>query len=144
MSALTTPTSTAVIPGTSASIQMFNAGATITIGHPVYFDSATSTVKEANADSSGSSAIATVIGVALNGGAIGQKIMVNLLDSAHTHGFTASEITPGAFVYLNDTAGTYTVTAGDLDQTDYFVYIGQINNPETTMNLAPKAPIAGT
>ena len=67
--------------------------------------------------------------------------MVCLADTTFTHGFTASEITPGAFVYLDDTLGAYTVTAGDLTAGDYITFIGQINNPETTMNLAPKTPI---
>jgi len=140
MAALTTPTAASVLASSAGYIQMYTAGGTITIGHPVYNSSGT-TVIEANADSTGSAAVATAIGVALNSCASGQKVMVCLADTSFTHGFTASEITPGAFVYLDDNAGAYTVTASDLSAGDYITYIGQINNPETTMNLAPKAPI---
>jgi len=140
MAALTTPTAASVIPSTAGQIEIGTAGGTITIGHPVYL-SAANTIIEANADSAGSATVATTRGISLNSCASGQKVMYCMIDPAFAHGFTASEIAPGQFVYLNDTAGTYTVTASDLDAGDYICYIGQINNPETTMNLAPKAPI---
>ena len=53
---------------------------------------------------------------------------------------TANSVLPSS-VYLDDNVGAYTVTAGDLTAGDYITFVGQINNPETTMNLAPKAPI---
>ncbi len=144
MAALTTPVANSVIPSSAASIEIGIAGGTITIGHPVYYDSTTATYKEANADSTGSAAIAAAVGIALNSCVATQRVMVCKSDPLFGHGFTASETTPGAFVYLNDTAGTYTVTVADLDQTDYFVFVGQINNPETTMRLVFATPVLGT
>jgi hypothetical protein len=142
MAALTTPTAASVIPSASASIQSGTAGGTITIGKPVYVDTANGNViKEANADSTGSSTAATVAGVALCSVAINQKVFYAASDTAFAHGFTVSEIAPGDIVLLDDTTGAYTVTPGDLTAGDWVCYVGQINNPETTMNLAPKAPI---
>lgn len=140
MAALTTPTAASVLPSSTAVVQVFTAGGTITIGKPVY-NSTGSTVIEANANSTVTAAEATAIGVALNSCASGQRVMVCLADTTFTHGFTAAEITAGAFVYLDDNVGAYTITAGDLTAGDFITYIGQINNPETTMNLAPKTPI---
>jgi len=143
MAALTTPTSTAVIPSSAANISIGTAGGNVVIGCPVYYDTATTppTVKAANADSTGSALIATAAGLALNSAAVGQKVMINTGDTAHIHGYTAAEIAPGDFVYLDDTAGNVTITKADLTAGDYITFIGQINNPETTMNLAPKAPV---
>jgi len=142
MAILTTPTANSVIPIAAASINIGTAGGTITIGHPLYFDSTTNTWIEANANSSGSVTVATATGWACNSCIISQKVMVLVNDAALATGFTAAEIYPGMPVYLNDTAGFYcTDPATDLDAGDWVTYIGQINNPEKTMNFAPKAPI---
>tara|TARA_R110000868_G_scaffold404915_2_gene683719 strand:- start:190 stop:621 length:432 start_codon:yes stop_codon:yes gene_type:complete len=140
MAALTTPTANSVIPSSAGVVIVGTAGGTITIGKPVYL-SAASTIIEANADSTGSVTAATVIGIALNSCVTGQKVMYCVADASFAHGFTASETAPGDLVMLNDTAGTFTITPADLDAADWVCYIGQINNPETTMNLAPKTPI---
>lgn len=143
MSALTTPTAASVIPSASSFITIGTAGGTITIGKPVYVDTANNNViKEANADAAGASILpATVAGIAVNSAVIGQKVMYCTGDPLFAHGFTAAETAPGDIVLLNDVIGTFTITPGDLDAADYVCYIGQINNPESTMNLAPKAPI---
>jgi hypothetical protein len=142
MAALTNPTAASVKPSSNglSNIARGVALEAITIGFPIYV-AADGTIGLANANSSGSAVIAAMAGIALNSCATGQYVWYCAGDTAFVHGFTASEITPGAFVFLNDAAGTYTVTESDLDAGDYKCYIGQINNPETTMNLAPKAPI---
>jgi len=142
MAALTNPTAASVKPSSNglSSISRGVALEAITIGFPVYV-ATDGTIGLANANSSGSAVIAAMAGVALNSCATGQYVWYCSADTAFIHGFTASEIAPGDIVYLNDTAGAYTVTKSDLDAGDYICYIGQINNPETTMNLAPKAPI---
>lgn len=142
MAALTTPTAASVKPssGGLSNITRGVALEAITIGLPVYV-AADGTIGLANANSTGSAVVAAAAGAALNSCAAGQYVWYCTGDAAFIHGFTASEIAPGDIVYLNDSAGTYTVTKADLDAGDYICYIGQINNPETTMNLAPKAPI---
>jgi len=140
MASLTTPTVGAMIPSTSAVIGMKYAGGAIVEGQPVYV-SASDTVLLANADSSGSVTAATVAGLALHTCASGQKCMYVISDPSLTHGFTAAETAPGDVVILDDAAGRVTVTAGDIGAADWRCIIGQINNPETTMRLAPTAPV---
>jgi len=135
MAALTTPTATAVAPSSNANISSGTAGASVVIGTPVYLDTAAArVVKPANASTEAASIVA---GIALNSAASGQKVFYATRDRSFTHGFTASEINPGAVVYLDDASGAMTITPSDLDAGDYQVIIGQINNPETTMNLIP-------
>jgi Cu/Ag efflux protein CusF len=140
MASLTTPTVGAIIPSSGATIAIGTAGGAIVEGQPVYV-SAAGTIILANADSSGSVTAATVAGLALHTCASGQKVMYVTADSALTHGLTASETAPGDVVILDDAAGRVTITAGDIAATDWRCVIGQINNPETTMRLAPMAPV---
>ncbi len=142
MAALTPPTAASVKPSSNGLSYIARGVALegITIGYPVYV-AADGTIGLANANSSGSAILAAMAGIALNSPATGQYCWYCTTDSAFIHGFTAAEIAPGDLVYLNDTAGGYTVTKADLDAGDYICFIGQINNPETTMNLAPKTPI---
>lgn len=74
-------------------------GATVTAGQTVYLDSATNTFKLADANAS--SATATVVGIALNGGATGQPVKVAIGGSI-TPGFT---VTVGAVYVQSATAG---------------------------------------
>lgn len=140
MASLTTPTVGAIIPSSNAVIAIKTAGGAIVEGQPVYV-SASDTVILANADSTGSVTAATVAGIALHGCASGQKCMYVTSDPALTHGLTAAETAPGDFIFLDDVAGRVTLTAADIGAADWRCFIGQINNPETTMRLAPMAPV---
>jgi predicted RecA/RadA family phage recombinase len=142
MATLTAPTAASVKPSSSGlgSIQRGVALEAITIGFPIYI-ATDGTIGLANANTAATAVLATMAGVALNSCAIGQYVFYCSSDTAFVHGFTASEIKAGEVVYLDDVAGGYTVTGSDLSIGDYICYIGQINNPETTMNLAPKTPI---
>ncbi len=65
-------TATSVLPGSDANIADGIAGASITAGQVLYLDSTTNTLKLAQCD--GTTAEATVAGIAMNGGATGQTI----------------------------------------------------------------------
>lgn len=112
-------------------------GATITQGQPVYVDSATNTIKVANAASAGSVAVATVVGIATCAALAGQPITYCTFDTAFNHGFATGDVAPGQIVYLDDTAGGLTITYADLDATDFVCPVGIINATETTMLLRP-------
>ena len=65
-------TATAVLPATGAVIHTGIAGGTIVAGQPIYEDGSASSVLKA---AQGTTAVlANVVGIALNGGAIGQRI----------------------------------------------------------------------
>lgn len=97
-----------VLKGASASTNQGIAGATITAGQPIYLDSATSTVKLADADAS--TTTATVIGIALNGASAGQPISWVTGDGDFTPGAT---LVSGESYYLGSTAGAIN-PVGDL------------------------------
>jgi predicted RecA/RadA family phage recombinase len=82
------------------------AAVAITQGQVLYMNS---DGKLALADGS-AAGTATVVGVALNAAAIGQA--VTYMKSGKIGGFTVSGLTPGAFVYLSDTAGALADAAG--------------------------------
>lgn len=113
------------------------AGGTITQGQSVYYDSATSTIKVANAASGGTVAIATAIGIATCAALTGQPITYATFDTAFNHGFSTGDVAAGQVVYLDDTAGGLTITYADLDATDWVQVMGVINATETTMLLRP-------
>jgi len=132
-------TSTAVIPGTNANIQSGTAGATVAVGNPIYRDAATSnSIKPADASLFASSVVA---GFAITAANTGQKVFYVSRDASLTHGLDASQITPGATLYLSANAGRITITPGDLSNGEYLVILGQINNPETTMNFDPSTAV---
>ena len=135
-----TVTAASVIPSNAGQHKDGVAGGTITAGQPVYLSSS-NTIIAANADAGAAAGAARVVGIAEHAALTGQIVTYTTLDPAFIHGITASEIAPGQVVYLDDTAGGMTVTYSDLDAADYSVIIGQINNPETTMNLRPLAPV---
>jgi hypothetical protein len=84
----------------------FTAGATITVGQLVYFD--TTTGKLAVADGSGTST-AQVRGIALNGAAAGEP--VGVLKRGKIAGYTLAGDYDSR-VYLSDTAGAFADAAG--------------------------------
>ena len=134
-----TVTATAVIASAAAQRNFGTAGGSITAGQPVAIQ-ADLTIVAANGQA-GSAILPIVAGIAEHGAASGQRINYITRDPALIHGITASEIAPGQPVYLDDTAGGMTVTYSDLDAADYSTVLGQINNPETTMNFAPQTPV---
>lgn len=97
MAALTiTATSVAAI---SCVTTQGTAGATITAGQVLYLDAATGTYKLADAD--GAAALRVPVGIALNGAASGQPVLVATSGSI-TIGAT---LTGGIAYYLSPTAG---------------------------------------
>ena len=87
-----------VLASSRATKQVYTAGATITAGQSVYFDSATNTVKLANANST--AATAAVIGVALHAALANQPVVICLADPAFTPGFTLSLASATGGIYL--------------------------------------------
>jgi urocanate hydratase len=105
-------------PGSNATVRSGTAGATITQGQPVYFDSATSTYKLADCNSA-TAAVRSPVGFALNAASAGQPISVQSGGDL-TIGAT---LTPGAAYYLSGTAGA-TCPVADLTTGDYPVVLG--------------------
>jgi hypothetical protein len=96
-----TITPASVLPGANAKTTLGTAGATITAGQFLYFDSTAQQWKLADANASETTA--AVSGLAASGGAAGQQIIVVLYDDDLTVGGTLSTSAP---VYvLSGTAG---------------------------------------
>jgi hypothetical protein len=96
-----TITAANVVPGANATLTRGTAGATITAGQLVYYDSAARTYKLADANASATTA--AVIGLAANGASAGQPLTVIIEDDDLTVGATLSTSAP---VYiLSATAG---------------------------------------
>lgn len=97
-------TAGSVVRGANAKTAFGIAGATITAGQPLYYDSATSTLKLADANVS--TTLANVVGIALGGYSSGQKVEYVIEDDDFTPGATLSLATPDFGVYvLSATAG---------------------------------------
>jgi hypothetical protein len=91
-------TAASIVPGAGARVTTYTAGATITAGQSVYFDSATNTVKLASAAAVGSAA---AIGTAVNGASSGQPVDVQLGGKLTTN----SVLSKGVAYYVSNTAG---------------------------------------
>ncbi len=93
------------------------AGATITQNQPLYLDSATNTLKLADANDA---TAYQVVGLSLNAASAGQRV------SYQTSGIITMGSTQlaGNDVWLYSTAGTMTVTPADLVSNFYNVHIG--------------------
>ena len=111
-------TATSVVAGTGAIKKACIAGATITAGQAVYLDSTTGKLALADANAAGAEA-RQPIGIALNGGAANQPVMVQ----------TAGEVTIGATLtaglayYLSDTPGGI-CPVGDIGSGEYVCLVG--------------------
>lgn len=98
-----------VVPGTDASFGRGTAGATITAGQWLYLDSTTDTLKLS--DTNLSTAASVIVGVAVGGGAAGQKITYQKAGLITIGGTVASGIiyiasgTPGGFAPSADGSG---------------------------------------
>lgn len=96
-----TITPASVLPGANAKTTLGTAGATITAGQFLYFDSTAQTWELADANAS--TTTAAVSGLAASGGAAGQQIIVVLYDDDLTVGGTLSTSAP--IYVLSGTAG---------------------------------------
>lgn len=100
-------TTTSFVPGARAVKVIGTAGATITIGQLLYFDSTAGTYKLADANASATTA--AVIGIAASAAAAGQPVIVITEDDDLTLGATLSMTAP---VYvMSATAGGIAPTA---------------------------------
>lgn len=113
-------TASAVIPSSSAQVAHYTAGATITAGQLVYYDSSTSTAKLADANAS--AAASTVRGIAVNGASSGQSINVVIYDPELTIGGT---LTVGDVLFCSATAGGI-APAADVASGWYVTVIGVV------------------
>lgn len=112
-----------VVPGTSATQVQGTAGATITAGQAVYYDSASSlTWKLAQADGTAlESGSGTQYGIALCGASSGQPFVVDTVD---TNGITIGGTTVVGTIYcVSATAGGICPWA-DLASTNYVTVLG--------------------
>lgn len=111
-------TATSVVKGSGAKTVNGTAGATITAGQVLYYDSTAGTYKLADTDSA-TAAVRSPVGIALNGAASGQPVEV----------LTAGPVTIGATVavgdvyFLSGTAGGL-APAADVAAGDYPCIIG--------------------
>jgi hypothetical protein len=120
-----------VIAGSNSISEWGVAGATITAGQTVYYDSDTSKWKLADADSATAAVrMSTKGGIALNGASDGQPLKV-LRSGAITIGGT---LTAGSMYYLSPTPGGIGLLAEVLTG-DYIVALG-IATSTTVLNVA--------
>jgi hypothetical protein len=115
-------------------VNKYNFGATVTAGQAVYLDSSTNTWKliDSNAAVTGNE-LATVKGIALNGGASGQPASVCVKDTDFTPGAT---LTNGSPVFSSTTAGGVT---HDVPGAGAYPTVLGIAKSTTKMNLNPTA-----
>jgi len=98
-----------------------NAGVAITAGQIVYLEASSDTLKLA--DANGTAAVASVVGIALNGGGVGQPIKYALPGSVVQIGAG----TQGALYVLSETAGAIAVE-GDISSASFPVYVGVVDD----------------
>lgn len=113
-------TAASVIPSSSAIVAHYTAGATITAGQLVYYDTTTSTVKLADANAS--AAASTIRGIAVNGASSGQSINVCTYDPELTLGGT---LTVGDVLFCSATAGGI-APAADVSSGWYVTVVGVV------------------
>ena len=111
-------TAAEVLKTSTSIIEEGIGGATITAGMVLYKDSANSDVLKA-ADCDGTALTATVAGIAVNGGGVGQPIKY-IKAGDYDPGFT---VVVGAIYVMGGTAGVMQL-ASDLAQDDYVTLIG--------------------
>lgn len=113
-------TASQVQPGSGVATKEGTAGATITAGQCLYLDSATDTLKLA--DANGTAAVATCVGIALNGASSGQPVEYQSVGSI-TLGAGAS-MTVGEIYLVSTTAGSIMPEADISTQNDYVTVLG--------------------
>lgn len=120
-----------VVKGSGATVTNGTAGATITAGQSVYFDSATSKWKLAQDDGTAEEAGASGVGIALNGASDGQPLAVQV-QGLLTAGAT---VTVGQIYCLGDGAGDI-VPYSDLGSTDKVTILG-VGTTAAIISLQP-------
>jgi hypothetical protein len=123
-------TAGSVLPSSSASLAEGTAGVTITAGQAVYLDAATGTIKLADNDVS--AAVATALGIAVNGASAGQPVKYATRDPQFTLGGT---IASGVAVFLTSVAGGIGLAA-EVGASDYGVFLG-VGIGTNRINLNP-------
>lgn len=111
-------TATSVVAGSGAKVRNGTAGAAITAGQVVYYDSTTGTYKLADADSA-TAAVRSPAGIALNGASSGQPLAV-LESGLITPGAT---MVAGTSYYLSKVAGGIAPVA-DIASGGYATFLG--------------------
>lgn len=106
------------LAGSNSSTKQGTAGATITAGQVVYFDSATSNYKLADCNSA-TVAARSPAGFALNGASAGQPLMVQFAGDVTT----GATMAPGVAYYLSGTPGGIRPVA-DMIAGDFPVILG--------------------
>ena len=126
-----TITAANVAKGTNAAVvTSYLAGASITAGQSVYLDSATNTIKLADADALASSA---AVGVSLNAAASGQPIT----DQRSGNITIGATVAVGVAYYVSTTAGGICLES-DLATGDFPHFLGFATST-TVIALDPKA-----
>lgn len=113
-----TITAASVISGSGSTKKLGTAGATIAAGKVVYLDSSANKYKLAD-NNSGTAALRSPAGIALNGAADGQPLVV------HEEGpiTIGAVLEPGAVYFLSDTPGGICAVA-DLGSGEYPTILG--------------------
>jgi hypothetical protein len=126
-------TATSVLKGTGAKTESLIAGAAITAGQSLYKDASDSNKAKLTDADSATAAARVFYGIALNGAASGQPVVVQ------TGGIIAigATVAVGVAYYLSDTAGGICPFA-DLESGDYPTIIG-IGVSTTAIKIGPLA-----
>jgi hypothetical protein len=120
-----------VVPSSSARFSTQTAGVAITAGQPLYYDTATGTVKLA--DNNATAPANSLFGIAMSNAAINQPIVVCVYDPALAIGGTVAS---GATVWLSGNAGGMTSTAADLTSGMTTIVIG-VGNGSNKIFFSP-------
>lgn len=123
-----TPGSVAV--SDKASMTSGTAGATITAGQLVYYDTAANTYKLA--DANGATPLYKVAGIAINGASSGQRLLVCKEDPALTLGAT---VVIGDTLWASATPGGITKVAAEGVATGNFVSVLGVATSTTKINF---------
>lgn len=123
-----------VSPGTSAKKQVATASATITAGQTIYKDATTGKVAPSDVDS-GTAALRTPVGVAINGAGVNQPVQY-VYDGDVNVGAT---LVVGTIYVASDTLGGIK-PAADLNSGDYVTVLGVAT---TSSNLKMKMNVSG-
>ena len=127
------PTLTSIIPSAAADIRLGVCGETIAAGQTIYIDTANSNVLKL-AQHDGTALEATVAGLALCGGAVGQTI--RYVTSDPNLAFTCGTWAVGDVLYCGSVYGGITETYADVTTGKYVTILGGCITAGTNIKLA--------